>query len=573
MERFRVEVISSTVEPQRVIYAAMHQDYSDFFVAERLDKIPSETKAGEIIVDKLLAGNRGHYGCYSADTEVLSSDGWIQWQDVTVEHQLLAIDIHHGKGHWEKPKNLQILDFKSQDKIALIYNSSLDLKVTLDHRMVVSEKATGRTWSDWKFIEANEVIKQPKKYRYLCGVNETTKGCLPDDLSVDSLRGNTLENLFRLAGFFVVNQVKNEAILKANNLTSVLPFELFYHDKIKYFLSLKFFFAQSLTEDNIYLLKDRWVVPWLQRNFTEANKTDKIVPSWLLRLPRYLIKCFLEGLRLGNESQIKRTYFEIKGSKPNLDILQGLAHISGKSTVLSPAMKGEQWVLRICNSPLIDFGQEIEYVADKVPYSGKVYCATVSTGALLVRRNNKPVVCGNCLEHPQITFNCGYFPHSVMQQARTHRIATFDVQSYRYTSQNVIQVAQGIKDIEEVFYLRPAGSYTDRQGAKYNYTEEWRENDLDWCLKAAKQYTQDVKEWGMSEEHARGKLPFDYRQHFVVSFNARSLLHFLDLRHKADAQLEIQMLSRLFWGHTQIWIPEIAAWYEKYRLNKARLAP
>ena len=38
------------------------------------------------------------------------------------------------------------------------------------------------------------------------------------------------------------------------------------------------------------------------------------------------------------------------------------------------------------------------------------------------------------LEHPQITFNVGWFPHDVMQQARTHRVGvSFDVQSGRYT--------------------------------------------------------------------------------------------------------------------------------------------
>ena len=36
------------------------------------------------------------------------------------------------------------------------------------------------------------------------------------------------------------------------------------------------------------------------------------------------------------------------------------------------------------------------------------------------------------LEHAQIVFNVGYFPHSVMQQARTHRVGvSFDVQSMR----------------------------------------------------------------------------------------------------------------------------------------------
>jgi thymidylate synthase (FAD) len=177
------------------------------------------------------------------------------------------------------------------------------------------------------------------------------------------------------------------------------------------------------------------------------------------------------------------------------------------------------------------------------------------------------------VEHPQIVFNCGYFPHSVMQQARTHRTGvSFDVQSYRYTSQQVIDVIDAGKDIEEVFYLRPVGNYSDRQGKKYYYSPEQRQKDLEWCLEAAKRYKEDIDR-GMSEEHARGKVPFDYRQHFVVSFNMRSLLHFLDLRYKKDAQLEIQKLCELMFPHLEEWTPAIAAWYKSTRMGKARLSP
>ncbi|HEY9851116.1 MAG TPA: FAD-dependent thymidylate synthase [Leptolyngbyaceae cyanobacterium] len=177
------------------------------------------------------------------------------------------------------------------------------------------------------------------------------------------------------------------------------------------------------------------------------------------------------------------------------------------------------------------------------------------------------------LEHPQIVFNCGYFPHSVMQQARTHRVGvSFDVQSFRYTGNQFIDVAEGKKDIEEVFYLRPVGYYTDREGKKYHYSLEQRQEDLKWCIEAAKRYKADV-DAGMSEEHARGKLPFDYRQHFVVSFNLRSFLHFCDLRNKKNAQLEIQKLCELMWPHFKDWVPAIAEWYEANRLGKARLAP
>jgi thymidylate synthase (FAD) len=178
-----------------------------------------------------------------------------------------------------------------------------------------------------------------------------------------------------------------------------------------------------------------------------------------------------------------------------------------------------------------------------------------------------------CTEHTNIVFNCGYFPHSVVQQARTHRLLSFDVQSMRYTSQNIIDVAIGAKDVEEVFYLRPVGDYTDRQGKKYHYPEEHRQFDLYRCLEAAEYYHKDIELYGMSEEHARGKLPFDYRQHFVVSFNMRSLMHFLDLRHKKDAQLEIQGLCDLILPHFQQWSPQIYQWYVDNRLNKAKLAP
>jgi thymidylate synthase (FAD) len=204
------------------------------------------------------------------------------------------------------------------------------------------------------------------------------------------------------------------------------------------------------------------------------------------------------------------------------------------------------------------------------------------------------------IEHPQIVLNCGWFPHSVMQQIRTHRIASFDVQSMRYTGLRVCEVAGMIREacknhypsreqviemivqfeqsdlirqaIEEIIYLRPIGDYTSRNGAKYRYSELEREDDLQAGAEAILRYAHKI-EFGYSEEHARGMLPFDYRQHWVMSFNARSLMHLLDLRAKADAQLECQWLCDLIWPHFNQWMPQIAEWYHENRWGKARLAP
>lgn len=177
------------------------------------------------------------------------------------------------------------------------------------------------------------------------------------------------------------------------------------------------------------------------------------------------------------------------------------------------------------------------------------------------------------LEHPQISFNVGWFPHSVMQQARTHRVGvSFDVQSGRYTGQRIIDVCTGARNVEEVFYLRPVGTYRDRKGKSYEYTEDHRLVDRIICVDSAGRYKLAL-ERGFSEEHARDIIPYAIRQHFVVSFSLRALMHFLDLRSKRDAQDEIQQLCDLMWPHFEAWVPAIAEWYAASRLHKARLAP
>ena len=144
--------------------------------------------------------------------------------------------------------------------------------------------------------------------------------------------------------------------------------------------------------------------------------------------------------------------------------------------------------------------------------------------------------------------------------------------SMRYTGDRIIRAANDEVDLEEVFYLRPIGDYNDRKGKKYVYTSAERSIDLELCRAAACRY-RDLLAAGFAEEHARGILPFDYRQHFVVSFSLRAFLHFMDLRAKLDAQLEIRELCDLMWPHLVNWAPQFAEWYEKSRLHKARLAP
>jgi len=177
------------------------------------------------------------------------------------------------------------------------------------------------------------------------------------------------------------------------------------------------------------------------------------------------------------------------------------------------------------------------------------------------------------LEHPQIVFALNGFPHSTVMQGRTHRTGiSWDVQSSRYTGSRIIKVAEGELDAEDVFYLRPVGSYTDRQGKHYNYTSELRAKHLDAIMADCMQYREDIA-LGLSEEHARSTLAHDLRQNCVVSMNLRTALHFHALRAPKDAQLEIRTLCDMMYPHLESWCPELMAWHVKKLKGKSKLAP
>lgn len=203
------------------------------------------------------------------------------------------------------------------------------------------------------------------------------------------------------------------------------------------------------------------------------------------------------------------------------------------------------------------------------------------------------------LEAPQISFNVIGWNHRTMQQIRTHRIGVhFSVQSMRYTSKRFLEVAAIIRNaagknhfpngeqinaavfeythvqdaIEKVIYVRPQSEYSDRSGHKYYYDAAERMSDLTVCAGSILRYANKIEQ-GYSEEHAAGLLPMDCRQHWVMSANVRSLCHILDLRWKADAEIEAQQLCEAIFPHFEKWVPAVAEYYMKARAKRARLAP
>lgn len=203
------------------------------------------------------------------------------------------------------------------------------------------------------------------------------------------------------------------------------------------------------------------------------------------------------------------------------------------------------------------------------------------------------------LEHFHMTFEAVGFPHDVMAQHRTHRVGTsFAVQSQRYTSERVIGLVKHfnsldpesqeqlesacspyedtdcfIRELEKVFYSRPVGEYTARDGKRFIITNQTRLDDLMSDFETARMYYHRVVNLGFSEETARNRLAQSVRQGYIFTLNSRSHFHQSDLRLPKNAQWEIRQLFSLLFEQVKKVSPEQTDWYEKNRLGKNKLSP
>lgn len=575
---FRVERVAATECPQQLVYIALHNDYSEDFVCST--ELP-EDRCGEIAVERLLKGNRGHYGCYSADTSVMTDRGWVRWPEVTHQDKLLAVDVETGDAMFEQPTALFAQDVLPGDRLYHARSQRVDLLVTHDHRMVVSRRKKSADWSSFSFRPAHDVAGRPVRYRVTTELGEEQRH-IPADLPP----GVSAIDALRVAGFYFGDGVRGRNVAPLS-----LRFRLRRARKIQYLEDVSTSIGVlERRQDDRYTLQCGPLATWVTRHF--QSESGKAAPSWLIHLPRPELLAFLDGLRHSDGTKFKsgtsrggESWALDSCEYEALRIIQAAAAMNHIATCLymNHPNEGEGHENhRPCWR--LSFSHDRQYARFEVhqsrthgheyavPYEGKVYCATVSTGALLVERNGKPIVSGNCLEHPQLTLALKA-DHNTIMQLRTHRVGvSFDVQSMRYSGKRIEKVAAGELPIEEVFYVRPPGKYRDRQGDPYEWTEDDAEESSAMAFSSAIDYWR-LRERGVSEEHARGVLITNYFQNAIVSGNLRSWLHLLDVRLKSDAQFEIRCLMELVCGQVQRWVPEIYAWYAENRRSKALLAP
>jgi thymidylate synthase (FAD) len=602
--RFRVDLIAATPNPQQCVFAAMHQDYSEGFVAADRDSWPDEQRAGEICVKRLLAGERGHYGPLE-HAQIVLNVGWFP-------HSVMQQARTHRVG-----VSFDVQCLAADTEITFLKASGTLLKIRIAdlYHLWMHGAPAGR--HRLKRVRPGEEPGEHQRNSRLQLQNMRLR-VLNEDTGffesghIQAVMSSGIQPVYRLTmeDGRTLDCTANHRLLTPEGwrtMADALSLRLDANGRVRSFRRTAQVLANGTVTAGTGLYRD---CGWLQRQIDSgatvavmaerAGCSPTTIRQWARRhrLPiRAASSRYRPGQQLWNHNP---NGFSGEGGITFEHLLNrtGTGRIATQSQAgIDPAspwyreqdgersMHAPHWAPVYANT---DLG------AASDPLSPLRSCHS------FLRRDPQEAVFAEAFEARQRPVGWHEKPHPQGRRLRAHPLTvvnveflgaqmTYDLEvqdpwhnfvanglvvhnSMRYTGDRIRKAANGELELEEVFYLRPVGSYSDRQGKKYQYDEGQRAIDLQLCRAAAERY-RDLLDAGYAEEHARGILPFDYRQHFVVSFSLRAMLHFLDLRAKLDAQQEIRALCDLLWPHLQVWTPQFAEWYEKSRLHRARLAP
>jgi len=166
-------------------------------------------------------------------------------------------------------------------------------------------------------------------------------------------------------------------------------------------------------------------------------------------------------------------------------------------------------------------------------------------------------------EHPQIAFTVKGVSRVLMAQITRHRHMSFDVQSMRYvdfTHKDAI-VPKALRDTDH--FARETGVVDVTEDQLTAFRERYKQ-----MTNESLEFYKEMVDAGVPKEDARFVLPLGTPVNMTFSGNARTMLHVLDMRRKANAQWEVRQLSDRLVEELKEWMPYTFTWYDNNGPNK-----
>ena len=359
-----------------------------------------------------IGPSTGEMGCYDDKTEVLTSEGWKLFRDVSRADKICTLDPTSHVIEFNRPD--AIVSFDHHKKLVSIQNRAVDIVVTPDHNMFVeSQQSARKRRGNFEFVKARDLPSQSRIMRTGEWIGQTHKSFVLPSVIVGHYEGRQVQlhetgaieipmsDWLAFMGIWL-----SDGSVSANRESyriSIAQKKPAQTKRIEALLSkLPFDFSKGASEFYCY---DKQLGSYLQQ-FGSAS--EKHVPQFIMELSSAQIRIFLDWFAAGDGTLMK-TGFRIfyTSSKLLADQIQELLLKVGRvGLIKSRQRSGKIWIVdHFADASRIQY-EVIERVKklhswiDKrdtslVDYNGRVYCASVKNHVMYVRRNGKPYWCGN----------------------------------------------------------------------------------------------------------------------------------------------------------------------------------
>ena len=371
------------------------------------------------------------FSCYDKETEVLTDKGWIYFKDLTKEHAVATL-VNGEFGdtlEYENPSEIQKYPYKG--KMYHIKSNQVDLCVTPNHMMYVSPRGKTEADKKYKLERADKILGQIRYYQknvfqYGDEITRKKRYRLPAYKEYPDRLLDLKPWLLFLGIWYAEGYAETTSVRFAANKQRVKDCLDKVCDRMGYEVK-KCRDKKTDAELNSWRIYDKQLLHYMKP--LSVGAINKSLPAWVWKLTTEQARWLIKGMMLGDGHWMKNitTRRYDTSSKKLADDFQRLCLHAGWSanmTVKYP--KGHQSMclgkvittnadaLRLTivtaqNNPKVNKDKKNKLSDEMIDYNGKVYCCTVSSGIIYVRRNGIPVFSGNSRSGQKGT--CGFKPH------------------------------------------------------------------------------------------------------------------------------------------------------------------
>jgi len=368
-------------------------------------KLDTSIEKALSIYNKLVSSKTVH-ACFDKNTQFLTKTGWIKALNYNGTSEIAVVIPGTNEIFFEKPFQYNIYD--DVKKMVRIDGYQVDLLTTFNHRHYVSKRIENE-WQPFGIEPSVDILNSKSSRKYLkAGIYKSTGVTYPID--------------FRLLGMYLSEGIEYKSIVK---------FHLRQQRKIDYLYSIDPNML-SITR-NEYVLSNE-CGNWLFSNCRSNDHNEKKLPDTYIDMSFDQWNLLKDGLIqsngfIANGCTIFSTTSEILAEQ-----IQTLAHLHGETCALMFNSCRDLVRLVISNRTM----PEVTYSITPVNYNDTVYCPTVSTGLVLVKRNNKIVISGNsALEHAatpfsDIEYDLRFELKQIAKQRLGNEITDLDLDKFLY---------------------------------------------------------------------------------------------------------------------------------------------